>query len=226
MKTVIPFDFATVVCDGCACREDSNSDGEHLRDYEDLIGWKLEDCDWERVEEGNDEKWYCPLCAKDPEHRTHPGEGRVIGETIPLYGIKCDHCGREWVDEDIGGTSYADFNDTIQQAKYDEWREMGGKWYCPDCWQTCKAMSKEGDGVENWEEVFCSKCKSKDDCNSIESRDVPYPNSDECPRNCQYRKGFHCEATKAAQCPRVLDWEREGRAKQEAANAAALAKCK
>ena len=230
MKTIIPFDFATVICDGCACRIDSNSEGDILRDYEDLIDWKLEDCDWERVEEDNDEKWYCPLCAKNPSHRTHPGEGRVIVETEPLYGLKCDHCGRQWEDTDMGGTSYEDFNDTMQQANYGEWDEIGGKWYCPDCYKTCKAMSAEGDGVQNWEEVFCSKCKYKDDCNEIEPRSIPCANLDECNPDCPYRTGtsynMMCTAPANAKCPRVEEWKNEGIAKQEADTAAALSKCK
>ena len=229
MKTIIPFDFATVVCDGCACREDSTINDEMLTDYESLMDWKLEDCDWERVEEGNDEKWYCPLCAKDPSHRTHPGEGRVTTETEPLYGLKCDHCGRELVDSDTGCTSYENFRDTKEKACDDDWQEIGGQWYCPSCWQPCRAMSKEGDGVENWEEVFCSKCKYKDDCYAIEPRSIPCANLDECNRDCPYRTGTHynmmCRAPADAKCPRVEEWKNEGIAKQEAANAAALAKC-
>lgn len=230
MKTFIPFDFATVVCDGCACRGDSNISEDILRDYDDLINWKLEDCGWERVDEDNDEKWYCPLCAEDPSHRTHPGEGRLIVETMPLYGLKCDHCGRQWEDTTEGYTSFGDFSDTLENARDDDWQEIDGKWYCPDCYKTCKAMSEEGDGVENWEAVFCSKCKYKGDCNEVEPRAIPYPNIDECPRDCPYRTGtpynIMCTAPANAKCPRVEEWKNEGIAKQEANNAAALSKCK
>ena len=229
MQTIIPFNFATVVCDGCGYRVDSTISEDCLRDYDDLIDWKLEDCDWERVEEGNDEKWYCPLCAKDPSHRQHQGEGRVIVETMPLYGLKCDHCGRQWEDTTEGYASFNDFSDTKEHANDDDWQEIDGKWYCPDCYQTCKAISSVGDGVENWEEVFCSKCKYKDDCNEIEPRAIPYPNLDECPRDCQYRTGtstlMHCIAPADATCFRVEEWEKEGRAKQEAKNAKALEEC-
>ena len=230
MKTIIPFDFATVVCDGCARRVDSNILGDVLRDYADLIEWKLEDSEWERVEEGNDEKWYCPLCAKDPRYRTHPGEGRVIVETEPLYGLKCDHCGRQWEDSTEGYTSFEDPSDTETHAQDDEWIEIDGKWYCPDCYKTCKAISAEGDGVENWEEVFCSKCKYKNDCNEIEPRSIPCANLDECNSDCPYRSGtrhsMKCTAPADAKCPRVEEWKNEGMAKQEADNAAALSKCK
>lgn len=231
MKTIIPFDFATVICDGCACRIDSNSEGDILREYEDLIDWKLEDSDWARVEAGNDEKWYCPLCAKDPSHRTHPGEGRIIVETEPLFGLKCDNCGRQWEDTDIGGTSFEDFNATTENARDNDWQVIGGKWYCPDCYQTCKAISEEGEGAVNVEEVFCSKCcQYKDDCKEIEPRSIPCANLDECNTDCPYRSGTHfnmtCTAHADAKCPRVEEWKNEGMAKQEAVNAAALAKCK
>lgn len=235
MKTVIPFDFATVVCDGCACREDSRTiNDEILTDYESLMDWKLEDCDWERVEEGKDEKWYCPLCAKDPSHRSHPGEGRVIVETEPLYGLRCDHCGREWEDFTEGYTSFEDPSDTAMHAQEDDWMEIGGKWYCPDCWKTCAAMSSENDEVENWEAVFCSKCEFKHNCREAEPRAIPRPDRDECPSSCPYLKGpthkgvmipMRCEAPADAKCPRVEEWKNEGIAKQEADNAAALAKC-
>lgn len=231
MKTILPFNFATVICDGCGSRVDSNDVSQDiLRDYDDLIGCVLEDCDWERVEDGNDEKWYCPLCAKDPSHRQHPGGGRVIVETAPLYGLKCDHCGREWEDTTEGYTSFRDFSDTLENACNDDWREIDGKWYCPDCYQTCKAMSEEGDGVENWEEVFCSKCRYRDYCNEIEPRYIPCANLDECNTDCPYRSGTRfnmtCTATSDAKCPRVEGWKNEGIAKQEAVNASALSKCK
>lgn len=230
MRKLQTFDFATVVCDGCACRVDSTIGNERLIDYEALIDWKLEYSDWKRVKEGDDEKWFCPNCGKDPSKRIHPGEGRVIIESEPLFGLKCDHCGRQWQDVDSGCTSYADFNDTTGKAQDDGWQEIDGKWYCPGCWKTCRAMSEDGDKVEAWAEVFCSECKYKDDCNEIEPRDVPYPNQDECPSTCQHRRGtdvcFLCDALKGTQCPRVQEWEKEGRAKQEAENAAVLAKCK
>ena len=231
MKTIIPFDFATVVCDGCACREDSRTiNDECLTEYDSLMNWKLEASEWQRVKEDNDEKWYCPLCAKDPSHRSHPGEGRVIVETEPLYGLRCDHCGSEWRDSDVGYTSFEDSDDVEFRAETEDWQKIGGKWYCPDCWQTCKAMSEEGESVENVEEVFCSKCKYKADCNEVEPRSIPCANLDECNRDCPYRTGtpynMMCTANADAKCPRVEEWKNEGIAKQEAANAAALAECK
>ena len=226
MKTVNKFCFATIVCDGCAGRVDSTIDDEFMYDYDDLTGWVLEWHDWQHVK---DDKWYCPACAKDPGHRTYPGEGREIVEVEPLFGLKCDHCGREWEDTTIGYAAFEDFGDAEVHANDDGWQEIEGKWYCPDCYQTCKAMSDESDGVENWEEVYCSKCKYKDDCNEIEPRDIPYPDHAECNRDCPYRDAtaafIRCKASAGAKCPRVEEWKNEGIAKQEAANAKALEEC-
>ena len=95
MQTIRDFDFATVICDGCGRREDSKTaDDERLHDYADLIEWKLDDMGWEQCDEENEDKWFCPDCASDEKHRTHPGEGRVIVEKAPLFELRCDLCGK------------------------------------------------------------------------------------------------------------------------------------
>ena len=60
------FNFATVVCDGCAKRVDSECDDERLFDQDDLVEWVLsERLDWRQIDMEDDEKWFCPECAKN-----------------------------------------------------------------------------------------------------------------------------------------------------------------
>ena len=170
MITLRTFNFATVVCDGCARRLDSNFDGERLYDYDELIEWKLEDLDWQKVNEDDDDKWLCPDCAKDELHRKHPGEGRIIVEPEPLVGLECDLCGKTF--ENFEGYScWTEESVTHEMARDDEWMEIDGKWYCPDCYCTCPGMQDENE--PNWEDKYCSKCPYKDDCNEVVPLDIP-----------------------------------------------------
>lgn len=244
MRTLQTYNFATVVCDGCARRIDSNFDGERLYDYDELIEWKLEDLDWQKVDENDDDKWLCPDCAKDKAHRKHPGEGRTILEKTPLFGLKCDLCGRTF--EDLGGfTCWEDESAVCEFAHDNEWMEIGGKWYCPDCYCTCPAIEDDEMDWNEAEKRYCAKCPYEKDCNEVVPLDEPKC-SPEC--NCVFKdeKGHWCRcphykssedrfrgvemrcwliADGGAECPRVAYWRDKGKPEQEAKNAKVLEEC-
>lgn len=229
MEYLQKFVFGTVVCDGCARRVDSQSaNDEQIHDIDDLLEWKLEDMGW--VEQGED-KWLCPDCVAHPENRKHPGEGRVIREKMTTSGLLCDHCGKTFENYE-GYSVWEDFSGTKEHARDDDWRELDGRWLCPDCYRTCDAMSdfafEDVDLEEdNWEEKYCSNCPHKDDCDEIVEREVPEV-SDECktavknesrgPRYvvCPYYApnkipslGGKCELPEGKKCPRLETWEKE-----------------
>lgn len=215
MEELHKFVYGTVVCDGCACRIDSRTaDGDRIHDKDSLVEYKLEDLGW--IDLGKD-KWLCPECAKSPSHRTHPGEGRVIAERETVSGLRCDLCGKSF--EDFEGFSvWEDFSDTQMHANDDDWQEIDGRWLCPDCYRSCDAIEDEEE--ENYEEVYCSKCSHKDDCNEVEERTVPdlsldcksAVKSEPCPfyapNNVKGLRGT-CNLPKDKKCPRVEAWEVE-----------------
>ena len=241
MQMLQTHNFATVVCDGCARRIDSHFDGERLYDYDELVDYKLDDLDWQKVDENDDNKWLCPDCAKNEAHRKHPGEGRIIVEPEPLFGIKCDLCGKTF--EDFEGYScWEDDGFAEENARDNEWVDIGDKWYCPDCYRTCDAMEDEDE--ENWKEKYCSKCPYKDDCNEVVPLDHPRC-SDECKyafkgddgnwKRCPHYKTcdgktYHPDEcclidNGGDECPRVAYWRDKGKAEQEAKNAKVLEEC-
>lgn len=244
MQTIQTFDFATVICDGCACRRDSYPDFDDVRllDYADLVEWKLEDADWLQVDEDDDDKWLCPLCAKDPSHRTHLGEGRIIVEERPLFGLRCDLCGKLFEDSD-GFSCWGDDCTPYELAPDYDWMELSGKWYCPDCHRTCDPM-QDCDEEPDWEEKYCKKCPYEHDCNESVPREKPMC-SDECKHAVEGEGGkwkrcphYHTHDGKTytpdkctlaedggKECPRVAWWRDKGRAEQESKNAAALKEC-
>lgn len=242
MQTISTFDFATVVCDGCACRVDSQSaNDERLHDYDELVDYKLDNMGWEQVDENNDEKWLCPLCVKDKAHRSHPGEGRIIVEKVPTFGLRCDLCGKTF--ENYEGYSFwPEESIAHEMARNDEWMEVGDKFLCPDCYQTCDAMEDEEE--ENYKEKYCSKCPYEHDCNEVVPRDRPECSSDckyaykgedgnwkRCPfletsDGKPYRPDKCClEANGGKECTRVAYWRDKGKAEQEAENAKARKEC-
>lgn len=245
MQTITTFDFATVVCDGCGHKADTHSfDDAVMRSYEDFIDWYLEDSGWERVNEDNDDKWFCPVCAKDPSKRTNPGHGSCTAKTIPLYGLRCDNCGKEWEDSSEGWTSCEKPSSVEEYAWNEEWNKLGGRWYCDDCLRTCDPM-QDWNEEEDWEEKYCSKCEYKGDCHEKVPRETPRASNEcktaihdrasgtwnKCPHLSKTQYGFwQCDIAQEPnckdRCPRVCDWRDKGRTEQEAANAAALAKCK
>ena len=54
----------------------------------------------------------------------------IIAEVF--YGVKCDRCGKVYDGADYG--YYDDMDSALEYAKEDEWLEIGGKHYCPDCY--------------------------------------------------------------------------------------------
>lgn len=238
MTTLKTFRFGTVVCDGCAKRFDSHdASDEFLRDVDDLREYCLEDAGWVDKDYAND-KWLCPTCAQNGCH-PHPGEGRIIVENVPLFGVACDKCGKGF--ENYEGFSFWDYTSYAkEEAREDGWVDVGGQFLCPDCYRTCDAIEHEE--VENYEEVYCSKCPYKDDCDEVVPNDVP-EESDQCnyaSRNengtwvrCQYLKtspiseryGRQCLLPKGEKCPRVVEWETKGKAEIKAKNAKVRKEC-
>lgn len=223
MEELYKFVFGTIVCDGCACRIDSkDADDERLYDIDYLLDCKLEDHGW--VKQSKD-KWYCPKCAKDPSHRTHPGEGRVIVENTTLSGLRCDHCGATFESSE-GYSCWEDSSYTEDHSRDEDWHELDGKMLCPDCWRTCDAMEDAALDDDAWEETYCSKCPHKDNCDEVVEREVPDV-SLECNaamrvskdgrvkyEPCPYLvpnpvKGLRekCNLPKGQKCPRVEAWE-------------------
>ena len=54
----------------------------------------------------------------------------IIAEVF--YGVKCDRCGKVYDGADYG--YYNDMDSALEYAKEDEWLEIGGKHYCPNCY--------------------------------------------------------------------------------------------
>lgn len=238
MQTLKTFDFATIVCDGCARRIDSNFDGERLYDYAELTEWKLDNLGWTKVDEKDDDRWLCPECSKDEKHRSHPGEGRVIVEKTPLFGLRCDLCGRTFEDFD-GFSCWADDGIAEELAGDEEWQKIDGKWYCSDCYCTCPAMQDENEA--NYEEKYCKKCPYENDCGEVVPLDKPNPSSEckyafkgedgnwkRCPHygDSQVLPEKCCIiANGGGECPRVAYWRDRGIAEQEAKNAKVREEC-
>lgn len=224
MEELHKFDFGTIVCDGCACRRDSNDeDDEKLHDIDDLLEFRLEDLGWVKQSEN---KWFCPDCANDPSHRIHPGEGRIISEKQTLSGLRCDHCGKEFENCD-GFSMWEDGCYTEENAFNEDWRELGGRMLCPDCRRTCDAMDNIEDEDEDWEKKYCSKCPHKDDCNEEVEREIPDVSLScesavrtvdeqsrvhyECCPYLESRSPLRekCNLPEGKKCPRIEAWETE-----------------
>lgn len=218
MEVLRQFDFATVICDGCARRVDSHVDDEWMRDYDELIECYLPDNGWE-PQDKDEEKWLCPECIKDKSHRKHPGEGRVIIEPTTLSGMHCDLCGKHFENYD-GYSFWEEYWSTKEFAREEDWVEIGGKFYCPDCYKHCPAIEDEEE--ENYEEVYCKKCPYEDDCSEYWPREKPEP-SEECTYAQKNEKGnWHkckhyvqegcksiCNIPDGEKCPRVAQCEKD-----------------
>ena len=213
------FVFVTVVCDGCASRVDSNHTVEkdcRLRNEGDLLDYLTYNEGWKAVDEAHD-KYLCKECAENPANRKHPGEGRIIREEDELYGVRCDLCGKLFIDEDdTGGSHFIDRGDAIDEARgaYG-WTtirigEKDEKDYCPDCWHMCKELEEDLEGD-------CKDCPNYSWCEG--EGEIPNKRpfvSFECPGNCPYFESTRSNHAKcnlpeeeAAKCPRLTKWAKE-----------------
>ena len=212
MDELIRFRYATIVCDGCGKKADSSDDDEILMDIEDLEYDLEEKCGWKRQP---GDKWLCSACAENPAHRTDPGKGCTTLESTILYGLRCDNCGTQWRDTNIGYTGFMDRRDTIYSAEDYDWMELGGKMLCPGCYKNCENAQEEDDAIR---EEKCQKCQFEKDCAERVPREVTEV-SDECllvvlPDGCKgmcphYVRNPLPMCTTKGPCPRVEWWKEE-----------------
>lgn len=68
---------------------------------------------------------------------------------VTYYDIICDRCGKSLAEE--SEMCYPDTNSALMVAEQSEWRRIGGKDYCPDCYgldeKTDEYVPKKG-GVQ------------------------------------------------------------------------------
>ena len=70
-------------------------------------------------------------------NRVALGCGLVKTQTIMIiadvfYAVKCDRCGKVYDGADY--VYYNDMDSSLEYAKVDDWVEIGGKHYCPNCY--------------------------------------------------------------------------------------------
>lgn len=54
---------------------------------------------------------------------------------MTMYGCKCDNCGKQWEDEDMGFVAFTDDSGIKSYLDEDgEWHTEDDKHYCPECW--------------------------------------------------------------------------------------------
>lgn len=59
----------------------------------------------------------------------------MVKEKI-MYGVNCDNCGKEWIDEDNGFVAFTDKSGINEYLTEDcEWHTQEDKHYCPDCFR-------------------------------------------------------------------------------------------
>ena len=49
------------------------------------------------------------------------------------YGVTCDGCNEIHEGEWSGWSLFGDQDQATESAYDDDWREIRGKWYCPEC---------------------------------------------------------------------------------------------
>ena len=67
-------------------------------------------------------------------------------EEVTYYDIICDRCGKSLTEE--SNVCYPDTNSASMVAEQSEWQKIGGKDYCPDCYElsdvTDRYVQKKG----------------------------------------------------------------------------------
>ena len=81
-------------------------------------------------------------------------------EEVTYYDIICDRCGKSLINE--SETCYPDKDSALMVAEQSEWLEIGGKHYCPDCYEldyvTDKYKPKKG-GKQWSKTTYCGECE-------------------------------------------------------------------
>lgn len=54
---------------------------------------------------------------------------------VDMYQCVCDGCGKAYEDEDRGFCAWVDESYATDAAYEDDWTEIDGKHYCPDCYE-------------------------------------------------------------------------------------------
>ena len=77
---------------------------------------------------------------------------------VTYYDIICDRCGKSLINE--SETCYPDKDSALMVAEQSEWRRIGGKDYCPDCYEldeeTDEYVPKKGDKMSK---TNCGECE-------------------------------------------------------------------
>lgn len=58
----------------------------------------------------------------------------IMIKPVTMYSVICDRCGKIY-GEDDGIIAWTDEGTAKEQALESEWLEIGGKHYCPDCYE-------------------------------------------------------------------------------------------
>ena len=78
---------------------------------------------------------------------------------VTYYDIICDRCGKSFSEE--SEMCYTDKDSALMVAEQSEWREIGGKHYCPDCYELDEVTdeyvpNKEGKQSKT---ICCGECE-------------------------------------------------------------------
>lgn len=66
------------------------------------------------------------------------------------YGVQCDGCKEVHVSNCLGFSIFVDEYQATNSADDDDWKQINGKWYCPEC---VKEMFKYNEETDEYELV-------------------------------------------------------------------------